>query len=424
MLFQDGFQRGAHFGGRPGDGDAGLFERRDLFGGGPFSAGDDGTGVAHPFAGRRRLPGDERGDRLRHLGPRELGGRLLRRAADLAHHQYRAGAGVRLEARQAVDEVHSLDRITADADARRLADPELRQLVDALVRQRPGARDDAHLARLVDVAGHDPDLARAGRNDPRAVGTDQHRRGIDQDALDANHVERRDPFGDADDQRDARRLRFEDGVGGAGRRDVDDRRVGAGRLDRLRDGVEDGDPFLLRPAFAGRHAGDDVGPVFDRLPRMKGAGLAGDPLNEQPRVFVDEDHRASSTIFLAPSAMSLAVTRWRPDSFNICLPSSTLVPSSLTTSGTFNPTSFTAATTPCAMVSHFMMPPKMLTKMPRTRASWVMILNAAVTFSAVAPPPTSRKLAGCPPWCWMMSIVAIARPAPLTMQPMVPSRWM
>ena len=34
--------------------------------------------------------------------------------------------------------------------------------------------------------------------------------------------------------------------------------------------------------------------------------------------------------------------------------------------------------TPDAIVSHFMMPPKMLTKMPRTFGSAVMILNAAV----------------------------------------------
>ena len=49
------------------------------------------------------------------------------------------------------------------------------------------------------------------------------------------------------------------------------------------------------------------------------------------------------------------------------------------------------------MMSHFMMPPKMLTRMPFTFGSEVMILNAAVTFSVVAPPPTSRKFAGAMP---------------------------
>jgi hypothetical protein len=53
--------------------------------------------------------------------------------------------------------------------------------------------------------------------------------------------------------------------------------------------------------------------------------------------------------------------------------------------------------TPSAMTSQRMMPPKMLTRMPFTFGSAVMILKASVTFSLVAPPPTSRKLAGSPP---------------------------
>ncbi len=51
-------------------------------------------------------------------------------------------------------------------------------------------------------------------------------------------------------------------------------------------------------------------------------------------------------------------------------------------------------------------------------------LKAIATCSAVAPPPTSRKLAGCPPASLMVSIVPIARPAPLTRQPMFPSSAM
>ena len=51
------------------------------------------------------------------------------------------------------------------------------------------------------------------------------------------------------------------------------------------------------------------------------------------------------------------------------LPSSTFVPSSRTTSGTASPTSFAAATTPFAMTSHFMMPPKMLTRIAFTFGS-------------------------------------------------------
>ena len=47
--------------------------------------------------------------------------------------------------------------------------------------------------------------------------------------------------------------------------------------------------------------------------------------------------------------------------------------------------------------------------------------NPAATVSFVAPPPTSRKLAGSLPASLITSIVAIARPAPFTMQPMLPS---
>ena len=46
------------------------------------------------------------------------------------------------------------------------------------------------------------------------------------------------------------------------------------------------------------------------------------------------------------------------------------------------------------------------------------------TFSVVAPPPTSKKFAGSAPYSLMMSIVAIAKPAPLTMHPMFPSKLM
>jgi hypothetical protein len=67
------------------------------------------------------------------------------------------------------------------------------------------------------------------------------------------------------------------------------------------------------------------------------------------------------------------------------------------------------------------MPPKMLMKIAFTAASERRMRKAAATFFASAPPPTSRKLAGIPPAALTVSIVAIARPAPFTMQPMLPS---
>jgi len=83
-----------------------------------------------------------------------------------------------------------------------------------------------------------------------------------------------------------------------------------------------------------------------------------------------------------------------------------------------------ALTMPWAMMSQRMMPPKMLTRMPLTALSERMILNASVTASSVAEPPTSRKLAGSPSKSLMVSMVAMASPAPLTRQPMLPSSAM
>jgi hypothetical protein len=45
------------------------------------------------------------------------------------------------------------------------------------------------------------------------------------------------------------------------------------------------------------------------------------------------------------------------------------------------------------MTSHFMMPPKMLTRMALTRSSAVMILKAAVICSVLAEPPTCARWA-------------------------------
>src|SRR6185437_13307170 len=118
---------------------------------------------------------------------------------------------------------------------------------------------------------------------------------------------------------------------------------------------------------------------------------------------------AAATTFSAALAMLSALMMGKPDSARIFLPSSSLVPFMRTTSGTLSCTSRAAAITPLAIVSHFMMPPKILTRMAFRPGFFSMILNASVTFSAVAPPPTSRKFAGSPPNSLMVSMVAMAR---------------
>ena len=128
------------------------------------------------------------------------------------------------------------------------------------------------------------------------------------------------------------------------------------------------------------------------------------------------------TDFTAASSRSEAVIILTSLESRIRLPSSTFVPSSRTTSGTFRETSLAALTIQDAITSQRMMPPKMFTRMALTCGSDVKILKAATTCSSYAFPPTSKKFAGLPPRAWIMSIVAMARPAPLTMQPMEPSK--
>ncbi len=95
-----------------------------------------------------------------------------------------------------------------------------------------------------------------------------------------------------------------------------------------------------------------------------------------------------------------------------------------TTIGTLTLSSRAAATTPVASVSQRRMPPKILISTAFTALSESRMRNALRICSALAPPPTSRKFAGLPPAYLMMSMVAIASPAPFTMHATVPSSLM
>ena len=94
-------------------------------------------------------------------------------------------------------------------------------------------------------------------------------------------------------------------------------------LDGLGDGVEHGEPFVDRAPLAGRDAADDVRAVLAHLLGVERPGRAGDPLDDQLGLFSNENGHGyllpltSATIFCAPSAMSPAVVRARPDSASI-----------------------------------------------------------------------------------------------------------
>src|SRR3979411_2800791 len=269
-------------------------------------------------------------------------------------------------------------------------------MINPLVGQSSRARNNSDAAFFEDVAGHDSDLALSGRHHAGAIRTDQPRFRIVERAADLDHIGHRNAFGVADDQRDLCIDRFANRVRRARRRHINHAGIGAGLFARFRHRIEHRQIEMPCASLSRRYAADHSGAVKHRLLGMKGAVLAGKTLADDLGIAVDQyGHYAASfrvalTIFCAASSRSSADTTLRPDCLMTFLPSSTLVPSSLTTSGTVKPTSRTAATT----TSQRLMLPKRLPRIPFTCGSDVMILNAAATFSLVAPPPTSRKFAG------------------------------
>ena len=183
----------AQVGGRALDNDTGGLKGLDLGVGITLAAGDDGTGVAHAAARGSGDTGDEGDDGLAAvLGVvllEEIGSLLLGGTTDLTDHDDTVGLAVLEEDLEAVDEVGTAEGVTADADDEGLAEAGLGGLVDGLVGEGAGSGDNTDAAALVDETGHDTDLALAGGDDARAVGTDETGLGLGPEHRgDANHV--------------------------------------------------------------------------------------------------------------------------------------------------------------------------------------------------------------------------------------------
>jgi len=117
-----------------------------------------------------------------------------------------------------------------------------------------------------------------------------HPRPVLQVAAHLHHVQHRDALGDGDDELDPGVGRLDDGVRRVGGRDEDAASVGARLLHRLLHGVEDGHLALKAgAAAAGRHARHELRPVGQHLLGVEAARRAGDALDEDARVPVDED---------------------------------------------------------------------------------------------------------------------------------------
>ena len=101
-------------------------------------------------------------------------------------------------------------------------------------------------------------------------------------------------LGDADDGVDPSIDRLVDRVRCKAGGHEDERRVRAGLVDGVRDGVEHRDAFDVLAALAGRDARDDVRAVGLVAEAVEAALAAGQALDDEPRVVVDDDRHQLS----------------------------------------------------------------------------------------------------------------------------------
>src|SRR5690348_11098460 len=275
------------------------------------------------------------------------------------------------------------DGVAADADAGGLPDAKTCELIDGFVGQRAAAANHANVALLVNAAGHDPNFAFAWRYDAGAVQADEPRLVKVYGSCCADHVNDGNALGDADDEWNFGIGGFKNRVSSIGRRNKNHGSIGAGSLHCLLDGIENGTLQVFRAALPWSNSAHDVGAILNHLLRVESAFTAGKALYDQASPFIDEHaHRAPparATTFCAPSFMPFAMVKFSPLSRRICCPSSTLVPSIRTTTGTFTCKSFAAATTPVARTSHRRIPPKILMNTAFTPGSPIKIRNAFFT---------------------------------------------
>ncbi|ABA49494.1 hypothetical protein BURPS1710b_0976 [Burkholderia pseudomallei 1710b] len=257
--------------------------------------------MAHALARRRRDARDEADDGLLHVVLDPLSGVRFVRAADFADHHDGIRVRIVVEHLHHVDVLQTVDRIAADADRRRLAEAERRQLRDGFIRQRARARHDADTALAVDVARHDADLQFVRRDRARAVRPEQQRLAAfaAHAVLHFDHVANGNAFRDADREIEIGFDRFPDRRGGARRRHVDDRHGRAGFRLRFLDARVDRNAFEIIAGLLRVHARDErfaAVCIFTAGARVELAGLAGDALRDDLRVFVDQNRHVMTSV--------------------------------------------------------------------------------------------------------------------------------
>ena len=263
----------AHLGWVANDVDAGGFQSCDLLGSSALASSDDGTSVAHAAAWGCSLSSNEADNRQVAVvvGREPLGSLLLSLATDLANHDDTLGLGIVNELGKHINEVGTVEGVTSNTDNGRLTETLRGSLIDGLVSESTGARDNTDFTLGVNISRHDTDLALARLDDTWAVRADQTSLSLRvHDRLDLDHVKSGNTLGDADNKVHLGLDSLEDGISSEGRRHIDDRSLGIGGLLALGNGAENGQTEMLGASLALVDTADDLGAVSKSLLSVEG----------------------------------------------------------------------------------------------------------------------------------------------------------
>jgi len=250
---------------------------------GTLATGNDSSSVAHTSAGRSGDTGDEGYDGLGvgaavGLG-QEFGSLLLGFTTDLTDHDDSLGGGIMHKDIKAVNEVSTVEWITTNTNTESLSKANQGSLMNSLVGQGTRAGNNTDNTLLVNMSGHNTDLALAGGDNTGAVGTDQARLALaDQGVLHLDHVLLGNTFSDADDQGDFRLQGLKNGGGSTGRWDVDNGGVRFYCSVGLGYRVEDGQTKMFPTSLAWANTSDHVGTVLNGLSGVECALLTSETL--------------------------------------------------------------------------------------------------------------------------------------------------
>ena len=174
---------------------------------------------------------------------------FFRAAANLTNHHNRFGLRIVLEQTQNIDKGRTWDRVATDTNTARLTKTFIGGLLNRFIRQRTGARNNPNTARQVNMTRHDTNLALTRSDHARTVWPNHAHASLLQTHFHLQHIQRRDPFRDTDDQLDPSIDSFQDGIFTKRCRNVNHRGGRPRRFDRITHGIKYRQSQMISPAF-------------------------------------------------------------------------------------------------------------------------------------------------------------------------------